>query len=140
MQTADDNRHSVFISGASSGIGRACALHLDKAGFSVIAAVRKQADAEALRGQASPRLQTVFMDVADSASIEAAAAAVSRFSQPDRLIRVSYARANRYSIFIWRLFGGPANAACSDPRTRRRLSSQMIWMPTGRMLSRTCKR
>ncbi len=39
---------AVVISGASSGIGRACALHLDRLGFHVFAGVRRAADGEAL--------------------------------------------------------------------------------------------
>lgn len=77
MQTTSADTSAVFITGASSGIGKACALHLDRLGFFVIAGVRKQADAEALRQESSQRLETVFIDVADSASIEAAAAAVA---------------------------------------------------------------
>ena len=81
MQTTSAEKSAVFITGASSGIGKACALHLDRAGFSVIAGVRNPADAEALRREASQRLTTVFMDVADSASIEAAAAAVAALTR-----------------------------------------------------------
>ena len=77
MQPSKADNSAVFITGASSGIGKACALLLDRAGFPVIAGVRKQADAEVLRQEASQRLHTVFIDVADSASIEAAAAEVA---------------------------------------------------------------
>ncbi len=38
----------VVIVGASSGIGRACALKLARSGFCVFAGVRKEKDAEAL--------------------------------------------------------------------------------------------
>ena len=41
-------RGAVVITGASTGIGRACALRLDRAGFDVFAGVRKHADGEAL--------------------------------------------------------------------------------------------
>jgi NAD(P)-dependent dehydrogenase (short-subunit alcohol dehydrogenase family) len=77
MQTTSAEHCCVFITGASSGIGKACALHLDRLGFPIIAGVRKQADADALRQEASQGLKTVFLDVADSASIETAAAAVA---------------------------------------------------------------
>jgi NAD(P)-dependent dehydrogenase (short-subunit alcohol dehydrogenase family) len=68
---------AVLITGASSGIGKACALYLDGAGFRVIAGVRKQSDADALRQEASSRLATVFIDVTDMASVEAAAIEVA---------------------------------------------------------------
>src|SRR4029077_18551882 len=40
---------SVLITGASTGIGRASALHLDAAGWRVFAGVRKEDDAASLR-------------------------------------------------------------------------------------------
>jgi len=63
---------SVLITGASTGIGEACALHLDRLGFTVFAGVRKALDGEALRSKASNRLTPLRMDVTDGASIEAA--------------------------------------------------------------------
>jgi NAD(P)-dependent dehydrogenase (short-subunit alcohol dehydrogenase family) len=63
---------SVLITGASTGIGEACALRLDGAGYRVFAGVRRTEDAERLRAGASPRLTPVSIDVADAASIERA--------------------------------------------------------------------
>lgn len=63
---------SVLITGASSGIGRACALDLDRHGWRVFAGYRKDADAEALRGEASDRLVTVQLDVTNAEQIAAA--------------------------------------------------------------------
>jgi NAD(P)-dependent dehydrogenase (short-subunit alcohol dehydrogenase family) len=60
----------ILITGASTGIGRACALHLDQLGWHVFAGVRKPADAQALRDQASDRLTPIFLDVTDAGSIE----------------------------------------------------------------------
>jgi NAD(P)-dependent dehydrogenase (short-subunit alcohol dehydrogenase family) len=71
------HRGTVVITGASSGIGEACALHLDRAGFSVVAGVRREEDASALGAKGSPRLRTVLLDVTDGASIERAAESVS---------------------------------------------------------------
>lgn len=59
----------VVITGASTGIGAACALLLDKLGFSVFAGVRKDIDGQALRQKASPRLIPIFLDVTDPESI-----------------------------------------------------------------------
>jgi len=70
-------RGAVVVTGASSGIGRACALHLDKSGYRVFATVRKQTDADSLKVAASPNLVPVLMDVTDEASIAAAAATVT---------------------------------------------------------------
>src|SRR5205085_3634711 len=63
----------VVVTGASTGIGNACALHLDRIGFRVFAGVRREEDAERLRGQASKRLTPVTIDVTDGVSIREAA-------------------------------------------------------------------
>jgi NAD(P)-dependent dehydrogenase (short-subunit alcohol dehydrogenase family) len=65
-------RGAVVITGASTGIGEACALRLDRIGFSVFAGVRKDADADRLRAEASSRLTPVRLDVTDQATIDAA--------------------------------------------------------------------
>ena len=65
-------RGTVLVTGSSTGIGEACALYLDKLGFQVFAGVRRDADAEALRGKATDRLTPVRLDITDSASIAAA--------------------------------------------------------------------
>jgi NAD(P)-dependent dehydrogenase (short-subunit alcohol dehydrogenase family) len=61
------------VTGSSTGIGRACALRLDSMGFDVFAGVRKESDGDSLRSEASGRLEPVIVDVADEATIEAAA-------------------------------------------------------------------
>jgi NAD(P)-dependent dehydrogenase (short-subunit alcohol dehydrogenase family) len=60
----------VVITGASSGIGEACAQHLAGLGFNVFAGVRKDADAQRIAG---PRIEPLMIDVADDASVAAAA-------------------------------------------------------------------
>jgi len=60
---------TILISGASSGIGKATALHLDELGFTVFAGVRKEEDADALKAVSSQRLTTVFLDVTQTTSI-----------------------------------------------------------------------
>ena len=68
---------SVLITGSSTGIGRASALRMDSTGWTVFAGVRKEADADSLRAEASDRLQPVMIDVADQASIDGAAKLIS---------------------------------------------------------------
>lgn len=67
---------SVLITGASTGIGRATALHLDASGWRVFAGVRKDADADSLREASSERLVPLMLDVTDDAQIAAAARTV----------------------------------------------------------------
>jgi NAD(P)-dependent dehydrogenase (short-subunit alcohol dehydrogenase family) len=59
---------TVLVTGASSGIGEATALHLKELGFDPVAAVRKDQDAERMRANG---LRTVRLDVADTGSISA---------------------------------------------------------------------
>jgi NAD(P)-dependent dehydrogenase (short-subunit alcohol dehydrogenase family) len=68
---------SIVITGASSGIGKATALHLDDRGFRVFAGVRKQADGQALMREASDRLTAIPLDVTDDHSITAAVETVT---------------------------------------------------------------
>lgn len=67
---------AVLISGASTGIGRAIALHLHQRGWIVYAGVRRESDGESLRRDASNRLRTLHLDVTDSGSIEDAILAI----------------------------------------------------------------
>lgn len=68
---------AVVITGASTGIGAACALHLDRLGFTVFAGVRKSEDGEALRQSSSDRLVPVELDVTDLPTIQKSHALVS---------------------------------------------------------------
>jgi NAD(P)-dependent dehydrogenase (short-subunit alcohol dehydrogenase family) len=63
----------VVITGAAGGIGKACALHLDRLGFTVFAGVRKEADLEPRRQVGSERLRPLRFDVTDPDSLSAAA-------------------------------------------------------------------
>ncbi|MCK5839669.1 MAG: SDR family oxidoreductase [Bacteroidales bacterium] len=56
-------KKSVLITGASSGIGKACALYLDNLGFMVFAGVRNQEDKKKLSNEGSERLKPVMLDV-----------------------------------------------------------------------------
>jgi NAD(P)-dependent dehydrogenase (short-subunit alcohol dehydrogenase family) len=60
---------TVLVTGASTGIGEATALHLKELGFDSVGAVRKDEDAERLRAAG---LRTVKLDVTDAGSIAAA--------------------------------------------------------------------
>jgi NAD(P)-dependent dehydrogenase (short-subunit alcohol dehydrogenase family) len=63
---------AVVVTGASTGIGRATALHLDEAGYEVFAGVRKQQDAKSLKEAGSERLTPITLDVAKERSVKAA--------------------------------------------------------------------
>ena len=63
----------VLVTGASSGIGEACALRLARAGRHVLAGVRTDADGDRLREQAGGAIEPVRLDVTDSGSIGDAA-------------------------------------------------------------------
>lgn len=67
----------IVITGASTGIGKATALHLNNLGFRVFAGVRKEADGQALVKEASDKLTPILLDVTDDDSISAAVAAVT---------------------------------------------------------------
>src|SRR5690349_18872377 len=70
-----DNR-AVVITGASTGIGAACALHLDRLGFVVFAGVRKSEDGVALQKAGSHRLVPLELDVTDPTTIQKSHAVV----------------------------------------------------------------
>ena len=73
----DSLRGSVVITGASTGIGAACALHLDQLGFQVFAGVRTEHDGRALQSHASARLIPIMLDVTQEDSILSARDAVA---------------------------------------------------------------
>lgn len=59
----------VIVSGASSGIGRAIAVQLAEAGFTVLAGVRSDSDHKALTKLGVPLLLPVTLDVTEPATI-----------------------------------------------------------------------
>jgi NAD(P)-dependent dehydrogenase (short-subunit alcohol dehydrogenase family) len=63
---------TVLITGASTGIGRATALHLARASWTVFAGVRKIADGEALAADGGVRIEPIALDVTDPTQIAAA--------------------------------------------------------------------
>jgi NAD(P)-dependent dehydrogenase (short-subunit alcohol dehydrogenase family) len=70
-------RKAVVVTGASSGIGRATAVELTRAGFYVFAGVRKPEDGHRLRAECGDQLVPLTMDVTDAAAIAAAVATVT---------------------------------------------------------------
>ena len=64
------NARAVVITGASTGIGAACAFHLDRLGFTVFAGVRKPEDGARLQQSGSDRLIPILLDVTDQPSIQ----------------------------------------------------------------------
>jgi NAD(P)-dependent dehydrogenase (short-subunit alcohol dehydrogenase family) len=67
------DKGAVVITGASTGIGEACALHLDQMGYRVFAGIRKAVDGDSLRQRASDRLAPVRLDIGDQMEIDEAA-------------------------------------------------------------------
>jgi NAD(P)-dependent dehydrogenase (short-subunit alcohol dehydrogenase family) len=63
---------SVAITGASTGIGRAAALRLERSGWRVFAGVRREEDAEALREVSIGHLTALRLDITDLATVEEA--------------------------------------------------------------------
>lgn len=72
------SRRAIVVTGASSGIGKATALHLDQLGFRVFAGVRKKADGQALSENSSDKLKPILLDVTEDGSIAAAVDTVTR--------------------------------------------------------------
>jgi len=74
----------IFITGASSGIGRISAITLAKNGFQVLAGVRKQEDAEKLRDE-NLNITPIFIDVTNRDSISEAFNRVSEIVEDNGL-------------------------------------------------------
>jgi len=71
---------AVVVTGASSGIGRACCLHLDSVGYRVFATVRKPSDGEHLQEDTSGRIVPVLMDVTEPQQVREAATSVDQMT------------------------------------------------------------
>uniref|UniRef100_A0A8C3JHG5 RDH16 dehydrogenase n=1 Tax=Calidris pygmaea TaxID=425635 RepID=A0A8C3JHG5_9CHAR len=78
----------VLITGCDSGFGNLLARQLEARGLRVLAACLTDTGATRLRAAASPRLQTLLLDVTSSQSIAAAAAWV-RERVGDRVLDVN---------------------------------------------------
>lgn len=97
---------SVVITGASSGIGEACALRLAGLGMRVFAGVRSEADGERLKRQASDRLTPVLIDVTQPETIASASGTVGDAVGPAGVAGL----VNNAGVF----FGGPLEFASVD--------------------------
>jgi len=71
------SRGRVLITGAGTGIGRACALYLADEGFQIIAAGRREEPLAALEKERPGLIIGVTLDVTDNAPVEAAIAKIS---------------------------------------------------------------
>ena len=76
---------AVVVTGASTGIGKATALHLDSLGLRVFAGVRRDEDGGKLRRDSSDRLTPVLLDVTNPEQVAAAARQVGDAVQDSRL-------------------------------------------------------
>jgi NAD(P)-dependent dehydrogenase (short-subunit alcohol dehydrogenase family) len=82
-----DSNKTWFITGTSSGLGRAFATHAIAQGYNVVATARDVSKLNALSASAPDRVLTVALDVNSPGAAEAAvAAAVERFGRIDVLI------------------------------------------------------
>jgi NAD(P)-dependent dehydrogenase (short-subunit alcohol dehydrogenase family) len=76
---------AVVVTGASTGIGKATALHLDSLGLRVFAGVRRDEDGEGLRRDSSDRLTPIRLDVTDAEQVAQAARQVGEAVRDSRL-------------------------------------------------------
>jgi NADP-dependent 3-hydroxy acid dehydrogenase YdfG len=79
--------HVAFVTGASSGIGRAVAMELSRRGAKVVVGARRMERLESLVEEAATEMLAVELDVTDPESAaRAVAAALDRFGRLDSLI------------------------------------------------------
>jgi NAD(P)-dependent dehydrogenase (short-subunit alcohol dehydrogenase family) len=88
----------VLITGTSSGIGKATALHLSSQGFTVFAGVRKNSDGETLRREGEGKLIPLLLDVTNQESVNASVEKIAEYTGSNL-----FALINNAGMF----FGGP---------------------------------
>src|SRR5437879_13009232 len=101
---------AVLVTGASTGIGRACALRLETLGFTVYAGVRREEDGIALKETAGPNLHPLLLDVTDMRAIDTA----MELMRTDRRIARLAGDVNNAGIAR----GGPAELISRDDGAR----------------------
>ncbi len=77
MSRASDDLGAVVVTGTSTGIGAATAVHLAERGFHVFAGVRRRGDVENLQAQTSKELTPLIIEVTNEKTISAAASTVA---------------------------------------------------------------
>jgi NAD(P)-dependent dehydrogenase (short-subunit alcohol dehydrogenase family) len=82
------DRSAVVVTGASTGIGRATALHLDALGLTVFAGVRREEDGESLRRLSGGRVIAVRLDVTDAHQVGEVARQVGEAVRDSRLVGI----------------------------------------------------
>jgi len=102
---------AILVTGASTGIGQACAVRLAREGCRVIAGVRKASDGERLSAEVPEHLEWIILDVTDAAQIAAAADEAARIVGGHGLAGL----VNNAGIAI----GGPLEFVTSDVLRRQ---------------------
>ena len=74
---SNPDRGYVLVTGTSTGVGAATALHLANQGFHVFAGVRQSEDGDALMSRATHGLTPVVLDVTDESAISRAVSTVT---------------------------------------------------------------
>jgi len=119
---AEKRNRAVLVTGCSSGIGRAVAVHLARNGYTVFAAVRREEDRRSLEALSIDRLIGVCpMDMTRPDEIGAAVAAVSA--------RIGAEGLSLYAVVNNAGGGAPAPAELIDPEMLRRETAARIVGP-----------
>jgi NAD(P)-dependent dehydrogenase (short-subunit alcohol dehydrogenase family) len=113
---SNGNHGFVVVTGTSTGVGAATAVHLAENGFHVFAGVRRADDGEAVRAHAPDAITPVILDVTDESAISAAAATVVQ----------------AVGIAAWRV----SSTTLASPSPR--LSSSSRWATFGSSSRSTC--
>lgn len=70
----------VMVTGAASGVGRACTRLLEERGYQVLACVRRETDAEAVEREHSKSVRPLILELRDQGTIERAARSAARIT------------------------------------------------------------